>query len=210
MKKKIVVTFLVGIFLLTSITSLSIAETKTKLTEGICDNQLNTQTLGKCEMVIGRLPFKVLSQLFITTPTSPGDFKAEYTVEFRSLESYERIEGYWFVSIFVSGNPKIVFFNTYQVPFDYSGDNKPDDVYEQITKYIPKGTRMMWVQCGVNFAYYLGGEFQEFRGAEDTKSWDGYFPKTHFLKNPIFSHILLGILEKHPHMFPILRHLLGL
>jgi len=214
MKKKLLAIFLLGMLLLVGVSNVSLGINARENIDEECDlNPLTVYDFAECEIYIRPAP-ALYATHYIDVPAPSGDYssvlKVEYTADPYSGWEYD---GYWVCNVYLSVNGnKIIFFDDDKNYFKFDENNEPQDVYLDITKYIPPGRG----EGLINLYYYF--DIKEDGITIDYSSDQLMIPLSwlRFPKEQIANKdnnrnlSLQGFLGNHPHMFPILRQLLGL
>lgn len=208
LKRKILAIFFSGLFLLTSIisvTAYSKEVTNTVTKEENKDELSYTPLLADAEIMISHSTVLALATIYLSGFQPAGDYRCEYSVDFYPADSFERLVGEWHVEIFAGD---ITFFKDVG-NFDYTGNNEPDDISKESIRYIPKGYRMITAHCWVSYDIYIGGEYHHHMYDEGFMQWEIFFPREHSISNNKFTNNLyLRFIENHPNLFPIFLQLL--
>jgi len=211
MKKKILSMFLVGLFLLTSISSISLGET-TSQTSFENENSNNENYFGHAIMTIGDIPTAQASLfVFPNTQYPAGQWKAKLEVSFGLPHPNCKVTGVW-SAVAMAGD--FEFYNIVE-EIDYTNENIPQDIDQAYYVNIPKGKYTCAVAC--NFLYDI---YQWDENSQEWIHWDTFTRSDEeinsnviFPRGRIINSIFLYFLQQHPNMFPILQlllHRLGL
>jgi len=158
MKKKILAICVVGMFLVTGLTSVTALSVEEKVNDTSEENDNNNaRDLVEANIIVDHLNSRVYAWIHQPVKTSKGDYRGWYTVDFHDIPSGYRCVGAWHVEAH-AGNIK--FFDESR-PFDYTCGNTPKDIVAEDTeviKYVSSdflGINVL-VQCSVDTTtYYL-------------------------------------------------------
>lgn len=173
---KIIVIAVVGMFLLTTATTLSATGIQTASlvkNENAKNDKIDDHDLGRAKIHLSAASFGADTWIFIFSNIAPTDYyKVWFSVDFEPAYSRQRFVGDWHVTIIV-GDTVI----ERDGDFDYTGDNNvPDDVYEEKTIYV-RGFNVVYITCSIAFDEYRNGEYYDFHVASDTDHRSIWFPQ---------------------------------
>jgi hypothetical protein len=208
MKKKILAIVLVGTFLMVVFTNVNASSFKLtkKVNQVNLKNELSGGTLlAEADLFIGEHAVPNALIILGSTTQPAGDYTCKYEINYDRLLYDSRAVGHWWVYAYV-GN--IIFFEENVVEFDYSGDNVPEDIEVEITRYVPNTGFAVGINVGIGIGYYydlydaLGGHIKHIDG-EDRDDYIFYFPKEKILNDPLFK-----VLRQHPILYQVSRRIL--